>query len=519
MFHSKINIDSDTFKDNYQHQLIDTKAIKTLQQEIQLGGGKEKQQRHQDQGKLLVRDRIALLIDPGTEHLELSPFAAHDIYPEAVAAAGIITVIGSVSGQTCMIIANDATVKGGSYYPLTVKKHLRAQEIAAANHLPCIYLVDSGGANLSHQAELFADRDHFGRIFYNQVRMSAQGIAQIAVVLGSCTAGGAYIPAMADESIIVRNQGSVYLAGPPLVKAATGEIIDRESLGGADIHCQESGLIDYACDNDREALQLARKCVKNINRQERSKSDQKIKPPKFKSDELLGIVPVDKRQFFDARDIITRVVDDSVFEEFKPLFGKTLICAFATIKNTPVAFIANNGILFSDSALKATHFIQLCCQRNIVIIFLHNICGFMVGKQAESSGIAKHGAKMVAAVACASVPKISIVVGGSFGAGNYAMCGRAYSPDFLFSWPSARVSVMGGEQASTVLAKIKTSSAEDISALKEKIDNEAKALYGSARLWDDGIIDPRDTRKVITLCLNACSNKPAQQSHFGIWRM
>lgn len=519
MFHSKINIDSDTFKDNYQHQLNDTKAIKQLQRDIKLGGGEKKQRRHKDQGKLLARDRIALLIDPGTEYLELSPFAAHDVYPETVAAAGIITAIGSVSGLTCVIIANDATVKGGSYYPLTVKKHLRAQEIAAANKLPCIYLVDSGGANLSHQAELFADRDHFGRIFYNQARMSAQSIAQISVVLGPCTAGGAYIPAMADESIIVRNQGSVYLAGPPLVKAATGEVIDRESLGGADIHCQESGLIDYACDNDREALQLARKCVKNINRQEPTKADKAIKPPRYNSNELLGIVPIDKRQFFDARDIITRIVDDSLFEEFKPLFGKTLICAFATIKNTPVAFIANNGILFSDSALKATHFIQLCCQRNIAIIFLHNICGFMVGKQAESSGIAKHGAKMVAAVACASVPKISIVVGGSFGAGNYAMCGRAYSPDFLFSWPSARVSVMGGEQASTVLAQIKASSPEDISTLKEKIDHEGKALYGSARLWDDGIIDPRDTRIIIAQCLTICSNKTIKQSRFGIWRM
>lgn len=519
MFHSKINSDSDAFKENYQHQLSDTKVIKELQQGIQLGGGQSKQQHHQSQGKLLVRERIAFLLDPATEFLELSPFAAHEVYTETVAAAGIITIIGTVSGQTCVIIANDATVKGGSYYPLTVKKHLRAQEIAAANYLPCIYLVDSGGANLSHQAKLFADRDHFGRIFYNQARMSAQGIAQIAAVLGPCTAGGAYIPAMADESIIVRNQGSVYLAGPPLVKAATGEVIDRESLGGADIHCQESGLIDYACDNDREALQLARKCVKNIHRKKINKLEEKIKPPKFKGDELLGIVPVDKRQFFDAREVIARVVDDSVFEEFKPLFGKTLICAFASIENTPVAFIANNGILFSDSALKATHFIQLCCQRNIAIVFLHNICGFMVGKQAESSGIAKHGAKMVAAVACASVPKISIIIGGSFGAGNYAMCGRAYSPDFLFSWPSARVSVMGGEQASTVLSQIKSSVSDSAPALKEKIDNEAKALYGSARLWDDGIIDPRDTRKVIAQCLTICANKPTQQSHFGIWRM
>lgn len=519
MFHSSINTDSDTFKNNYRRQLDDTMAIKALQQTVLLGGGEEKQKKHQKSGKLLVRDRIALLLDPGKTFLELSPLAAHKVYPESVCAAGIVTVIGSVSGQTCVIIANDATVKGGSYFPLTVKKHLRAQEIAEANNLPCIYLVDSGGANLALQAELFADRDHFGRIFYNQARMSAQGIAQIAVVLGPCTAGGAYIPAMADESIIVRNQGSVYLAGPPLVKAATGEVVDRESLGGADIHCRESGLIDYACDNDREALQLARKCVKNINRHNTSRSDTAIKPPKFRADQLLGVVPVDKRQCFDIREIIARIVDDSVFDEFKPLFGKTLVCAFASIKNTPVAFIANNGILFSDSALKAAHFIQLCCQRNIAIIFLHNINGFMVGKHAESSGIAKHGAKMVAAVACANIPKISIVIGGSFGAGNYAMCGRAYAPDFLFSWPSARVSVMGGEQASAVLSHINNSSDKDSAELKEKIDREGEALYGSARLWDDGIIDPRDTRTVIAQCLNICSNKTPQASHFGIWRM
>lgn len=519
MFLSKINTDSDDFKDNHQSQLDDTNRIKKLYKKIQLGGGENKQQRHQALDKLLVRDRIALLLDPRSEYLELSPYAAHEVYSEPVAAAGIITVIGQISGQTCVVIANDATVKGGSYYPLTVKKHLRAQEIAAAHHLPCIYLVDSGGANLSHQAELFADRDHFGRIFYNQARMSAQAIAQIAVVLGPCTAGGAYIPAMADESIIVRNQGSVYLAGPPLVKAATGEVIDRESLGGADIHCRESGLIDYACDNDREALQLARKCVKNINGKNIDAAKAEIKPPKFKADELLGLIPVDKRQCFDIREIIIRVTDDSNFEEFKPLFGKTLVCGFAQIKNRPVAFIANNGILFSDCALKATHFIQLCCQRNIPIVFLHNICGFMVGKQAESSGIAKHGAKMVAAVACANIPKISIVVGGSFGAGNYAMCGRAYAPDFLFSWPSARVSVMGGEQASAVLSQINGASEADTIALKDKIDCEAKALYGSARLWDDGIIDPRDTRAVISQCLNICSQHPLQKSHFGIWRM
>lgn len=519
MFLSKINTDSDDFKDNHRSQLDDINHIKDLYKKIQLGGGENKQQRHQAQDKLLVRDRIALLLDPRSEYLELSPYAAHEVYSEPVAAAGIITVIGQISGQTCVIIANDATVKGGSYYPLTVKKHLRAQEIAAAHHLPCIYLVDSGGANLSHQAELFADRDHFGRIFYNQARMSAQAIAQIAVVLGPCTAGGAYIPAMADESIIVRNQGSVYLAGPPLVKAATGEVIDRESLGGADIHCRESGLIDYACDNDREALQLARKCVKNINEKNIEAAKTETKPPKFKADELLGLIPVDKRQCFDIREIIIRITDDSNFEEFKPLFGKTLVCGFAQIKNRPVAFIANNGILFSDCALKATHFIQLCCQRNIPIVFLHNICGFMVGKQAESSGIAKHGAKMVAAVACANIPKISIVVGGSFGAGNYAMCGRAYAPDFLFSWPSARVSVMGGEQASAVLSQINGASEADTTALKDKIDREAKALYGSARLWDDGIIDPRDTRAVISQCLNICSQHPLQKSHFGIWRM
>lgn len=516
MFKSKINTTSEDYRKNYQSLLSQVNQLQNLHQQILLGGGKDKQQKYRDQGKLTVRERIELLIDPGTEFLELSPYCAHAVYDEPVAAAGIVTGIATVSAIDCVIIANDATVKGGSYYPLTVKKHLRAQAIASANRLPCIYLVDSGGANLPYQSRLFADRDHFGRIFFNQARLSAQGIAQIACVLGPCTAGGAYIPAMADESIIVRNQGSIYLAGPPLVKAATGEEVDRESLGGADLHCKQSGLTDYACDSDSEALALTRQLVEHLNQHSDHTQIIDNNPAQFDPEELLGIIPADNRHTFNMREIIARLTDGSNFSEFKPLYGVSLICAFANIEGQPVGIVANNGILMSDSAQKACHFIQLCCQRNLPLIFLQDIVGFMVGQQAEASGIAKHGARMVSAVACAQVPKITLIVGGSYGAGNYAMCGRAYEPDFLFTWPNARVSVMGGEQAASVLSQLNKAEAAD--ALKQQFQREGEAIFGSSHLWDDGIIDPRDSRKILARCLKICANKSQQNTHFGVWR-
>lgn len=503
-------------------------------QKIRLGGDEKARARHVSRGKLLARERVDSLIDPGSPFLELSQFAGYQLYgDEEVPAGGIITGIGRVSGVECMIVANDATIKGGTYYPVTVKKQLRAQEIAMQNRLPCIYLVDSGGANLPRQAEIFADRDHFGRTFYNQAIMSSEGIVQIAVVMGFCTAGGAYVPAMADENIIVRKQGTIFLGGPPLVKAATGEEVSAEDLGGADLHCRKSGVSDYYALDDNHALHLVRTIVRNLNYQK--KLDVTIEPsedPLFPADELYGIVGANLKRNFDVREVIARIVDGSKFSEFKALYGDTLVTGFARIYGYPIGIIGNNGVLFSESAKKGAHFVQLCCQRNIPLLFLQNITGFMVGREYEAEGIAKDGAKMVTAVACANVPKITVIIGGSYGAGNYGMCGRAYSPRFLYMWPNARISVMGGEQAANVLATVardqraregkQFSSAEE-AALKEPImkrfDEEGSPYYSSARLWDDGIIDPADTRLVLGLSLSAALNAPIQKSNFGIWRM
>jgi 3-methylcrotonyl-CoA carboxylase beta subunit len=501
--------------------------------EITKGGGEKARDRHLGRGKLLPRDRVDALLDPGTPFLELSQFAAHNVYDEPIPAAGIITGIGRVAGRECMIVANDATVKGGTYYPLTVKKHLRAQEIARDNRLPCIYLVDSGGANLPNQDEVFPDRDHFGRIFYNQATMSAEAIPQIAVVMGSCTAGGAYVPAMSDQSVIVRNQGTIFLGGPPLVKAATGEVVSAEELGGADVHSRTSGVTDHYANDDRHALALTRRIVGTLNRPKHV--DLEIRPsaaPLYPPEELHGIVPADPRKPFDVKEVIARIVDGSAFDEFKALYGTTLVCGFAHIFGYPVGIIANNGILFSESALKGAHFIELCAQRGIPLVFLQNITGFMVGRKYEAGGIAKDGAKLVTAVACAKVPKFTVIIGGSFGAGNYGMCGRAYSPRFLWMWPNARISVMGGEQAASVLAQVrrdgleaqgKTWTAEDEEAFKapirDKYESEGHPYYASARLWDDGIIDPADTRMVLGLGLSAALNAPIEPSRFGIFRM
>ncbi|WP_027858235.1 carboxyl transferase domain-containing protein [Marinobacterium jannaschii] len=500
---------------------------------IEQGGGPSYQERHLSRGKLLPRERINGLLDEGSAFLELSQLAAYKVYDDVVPAAGIIAGIGRVSGVECMIIANDATVKGGTYYPLTVKKHLRAQEIAEQNNLPCIYLVDSGGANLPQQDDVFPDRDHFGRIFYNQARMSAKGIPQIAVVMGLCTAGGAYVPAMADESIIVKQQGTIFLAGPPLVKAATGEVVSAEDLGGADVHCKTSGVADHYAENDQHALQIARTCVANLNR--RKEVGLNIRPPAeplYPAEEIYGIVGTDLKKPFDVREVIARIVDGSEFDEFKKLYGTTLVTGFARIFGYPVGIIANNGILFGDSAQKGAHFIELCCQRKIPLLFLQNITGFMVGQKAESEGIAKHGAKMVTAVACADVPKLTVLIGGSFGAGNYGMCGRAYSPDFLWMWPNARISVMGGEQAAGVLATVKRDgmerkgeqwSADDEQAFKQPIidtyEHQGHPYYASARLWDDGVIDPAQTREVVGMGLSAALNKPVAETRFGVFRM
>ena len=500
---------------------------------IALGGGEAAQKKHTERGKLLPRDRIDALLDPGSPFLEFSQLAAYQVYDDHVPAAGIITGIGRVSGQECVVVVNDATVKGGSYYPLTVKKHLRAQAIAEQNNLPCIYLVDSGGANLPLQSDVFPDREHFGRIFYNQATMSAKGIPQIAAVMGSCTAGGAYVPAMADESIIVKEQGTIFLAGPPLVRAATGEIVSAEELGGADVHCKTSGVADHYAHNDHHALQLVRQAVSRLNRTKTNQVDTaEPQEPLYALDEIHGIIPSDTRQPYDVREVIARIVDGSDFDEFKSLFGKTLVCGFARLLGYPVGIVANNGILFSESAQKGAHFIELCTQRKIPLVFLQNITGFMVGKQYESGGIAKHGAKMVTAVACAQVPKFTVLIGGSFGAGNYGMCGRAYDPRFLFMWPNARISVMGGEQAAGVLAQVKRDqiekagkswSKQDESAFKapliEGYENEGHPYFASARLWDDGIIAPADTRRVLGLCISAALNKPIEDTRFGVFRM
>ena len=497
------------------------------------GGSDKAREKHVARGKLLPRDRIRNLLDPGTPFLEFSQLAANGLYNDEVPAAGVITGIGRVSGHECLIVANDATVKGGSYTPMTVKKHVRAQEIAETNHLPCIYLVDSGGAFLSEQDGVFPDRDHFGRIFYNQANMSAKAIPQIAVVMGSCTAGGAYVPAMSDESIIVKNQGTIFLGGPPLVKAATGEIVSAEELGGADVHSRISGVTDHYAMNDLHALGMARKTAANFNRVKQiSLQIREPVEPLYKSDEIYGVVPSDARKPYDVREVIARIVDGSEFDEFKQLYGITLVCGFAHIHGYPVGIVANNGILFSESALKGAHFIELCSKRNIPLIFLQNITGFMVGKKYESGGIAKDGAKLVTAVATTKVPKFTVIIGGSFGAGNYGMCGRAYSPRMLWMWPNARISVMGGEQAANVLAQVKKDNIEakgdswpekDEEAFKkpirEQYETQGHPYYASARLWDDGIIDPADTRTVLGLGISAALNAPIEPTQFGIFRM
>lgn len=497
------------------------------------GGDERSRQRHVERGKLLPRDRVNRLLDPGTPFLELSPLAAFGMYDDDIHAASIITGIGRVEGQECVIVCNDATIKGGTYYPVTVKKHLRAQEIARENNLPCIYLVDSGGANLPNQADIFPDREHFGRIFYNQANMSASGIPQIAVVMGSCTAGGAYVPAMSDETIIVRNQGTIFLGGPPLVKAATGEIVTAEELGGADTHSRKSGVTDHYAQDDGHALALARRIVTTLNRAKRPDAVlREPVEPLYDIAELDGIVPQTLATQYDVREIIARVVDGSVFDEFKKLYGTTLVCGFAHIWGMPVAILGNNGILFSESAQKAAHFIELACQRGIPLLFLQNISGFMVGAKYEAGGIAKDGAKMVTAVACAQVPKITLVIGGSYGAGNYGMCGRAYGPRFMFSWPNSRISVMGGEQAASVLAQVKRDSmeargekwsAEEEAAFRAPIraryEEEGNPYFATARLWDDGIIAPSDTRRVLALALSATLNAPIPKTKFGVFRM
>ena len=498
-----------------------------------IGGGETARARHVARGKLLPRERIERLLDPGSPFLELSPLAAYGMYGDEAPCAGIITGIGRVSGQECVIVCNDATVKGGTYYPVTVKKHLRAQEVARDNRLPCIYLVDSGGANLPNQDEVFPDREHFGRIFYNQATMSAEGIAQIAVVMGSCTAGGAYVPAMSDEAVIVRNQGTIFLGGPPLVKAATGEEVSAEDLGGGDVHTRLSGVADHLAANDEHALGIARSIVATLNRNKRIElACRAPRPPAYPAEELLGVIPTDARKSFDVREIIARVVDGSEFDEFKPRYGSTLVTGFAWIEGMPVGILANNGILFSESAAKGAHFIELCAQRRVPLVFLQNITGFMVGRKYENEGIARAGAKLVTAVACAQVPKFTVIIGGSFGAGNYGMCGRAYSPRFLWMWPNARISVMGGEQAAAVLATVRRDgiesrggqwSAGDEEAfrapIREQYERQGHPYYASARLWDDGIIDPVDTRRVLALGLSAALNAPIPPTRFGVFRM
>jgi 3-methylcrotonyl-CoA carboxylase beta subunit len=535
---SKLKTASDEFKANAAAMQTLVNDLKATVEKIMQGGGDEARNKHTSRGKLLPRDRVQMLLDPDTPFMEFSQLAAYGMYKEkngedAAPGAGIITGIGRVSGQECVIVCNDATVKGGTYYAMTVKKHLRAQEIADHNNLPCIYLVDSGGANLPQQDEVFPDRDHFGRIFFNQANLSAKGIPQVAVVMGSCTAGGAYVPAMSDESIIVKNQGTIFLGGPPLVKAATGEIVTAEELGGADVHTRLSGVVDHLAKDDAHALSLARSIVSHFNRQ---KTQQLVmrepQEPKYSPDELHGVIPIDTRRQYDVREVIARIVDGSEFHEFKAKYGASLVCGFAHLFGMPVGIIASNGILFSESALKGTHFIELCCQRKVPLVFLQNITGFMVGKKYENEGIARNGAKLVAAVATAAVPKLTVIIGGSFGAGNYGMCGRAFSPRFLWMWPNARVSVMGGEQAARVLATIKRDgieakggawSQEEEDAFKQPIkdqyEQQGHPYYASARLWDDGIIDPVDTRKVLGLSLSAALNAPIPETKFGVFRM
>ncbi|MFC3909203.1 carboxyl transferase domain-containing protein [Legionella dresdenensis] len=530
---SKLNPASGEFKENEAVMQDLVKKLQATLEVIHQGGDEAARQRHLKHGKLLPRQRLQELLDPGSPFLELSQLAAYEVYDDYVPAAGIITGIGLIAGTECMIVINDATVKGGTYYPLTVKKHLRAQEIARVNHLPCVYLVDSGGAFLPRQDEVFPDREHFGRIFYNQANLSASNIPQIAVVMGSCTAGGAYVPAMADESIMVKQQATIFLGGPPLVKAATGEVISAEELGGADIHCRQSGVADHYAENDSHALHLARTAVNHLNRKKPDYLKRiESREPLYSARELNGIIPADPRKPFDIREVIARIVDGSEFDEFKALYGTTLICGFAHLFGYPIGIIANNGILFAESALKGAHFIELCAQRGIPLLFLQNITGFMVGSKYEAGGIAKHGAKMVTAVANARVPKFTVIVGGSFGAGNYAMCGRAYDPNFLWSWPNARISVMGGEQAANVLAQVnrdkysKTGKDWPVdheeafkAELREQYEKQGNPYYASARLWDDGVITPEDTRTVLGLGLSAAMNAPPQPTRFGVFRM
>ncbi|RVH26923.1 carboxyl transferase domain-containing protein [Sinorhizobium meliloti] len=530
---SHISPSSEEFKAN---RAAMTEAIATIEDAVRLaaaGGGETARERHVSRGKLLPRDRLATLIDPGTPFLEVGATAAYGMYNDDAPGAGLITGIGRISGRECMIVCNDPTVKGGTYYPLTVKKHLRAQEIAAENRLPCVYLVDSGGANLPNQDEVFPDRDHFGRIFYNQANMSAAGIPQIAVVMGSCTAGGAYVPAMSDEAIIVEKQGTIFLAGPPLVRAATGEVVSAEDLGGADVHTRLSGVADHLARDDAHALALARRAVSALNR-EKLWTVERIgpEPPLYDPEEIAGIVPADLKTPYEIREVIARLVDGSRFDEFKARFGTTLVCGFAHVHGIPVGIVANNGVLFSESAVKGAHFVELCAQRRIPLVFLQNITGFMVGRKYETEGIAKHGAKLVTAVATVKVPKITMLVGGSFGAGNYGMCGRAFSPRFLWTWPNSRISVMGGEQAAGVLSSVrgealkrsgKPWSEEEEARFRQPVldlfERQSHPLYASARLWDDGVIDPRKSRDVLALSLSAALNAPIEETRFGLFRM
>jgi 3-methylcrotonyl-CoA carboxylase beta subunit len=530
---SHIDPKSEGFRENaeaYEELLLE---LRERSAEARRGGGEKARRRHEERGKLPVRDRIELLLDPGTAFLELSPLAAYGMYDGRVPAAGIVTGIGRVSGREVVIVANDATVKGGTYYPITVKKHLRAQEIAEQNRLPCIYLVDSGGAFLPLQDEVFPDRDHFGRIFYNQAKMSARGIPQISSVMGSCTAGGAYVPAMSDEVVIVKGTGTIFLGGPPLVKAATGEEVTAEELGGADVHTRRSGVADHFAENDEHALAIVRSIMENLNTEKRPPwTVEEPEEPLYDPTELYGIVPRDYRQGYDVREVIARIVDGSRLHEFKPLYGETLVCGFARIMGAPVGILANNGILFSESALKGTHFIELCSSRGISLVFLQNITGFMVGREYEAGGIAKDGAKMVMAVSNSNVPKFTVILGGSFGAGNYGMCGRAYSPRFLWMWPNARISVMGGAQAANVLLTVqednleregKEMTDEEREEFKrpilEKYEEEGNPYHSTARLWDDGVIDPTDTRMVLALALSAAANAPIEETRYGIFRM
>ncbi len=530
---SSIDRSSAEFTANAERMRALVHELAARRAEAAQGGSQKSRERHAARGKLLPRERVMNLIDPGSPFLELSPLAANTMYDDAIHAAGLITGVGRVEGRECMVVCNDSTIKGGTYFPITVKKHLRAQEIACENRLPCIYLVDSGGANLPHQTEVFPDREHFGRIFYNQATLSALRIPQIAVVMGSCTAGGAYVPAMSDETIIIKNQGTIFLGGPPLVKAATGEVVSAEELGGADVHARKSGVADHYAQDDHHALSIARRIVANLNT--KKSIDIPLMPsrePALDTAELDGLVPVDLKKQYDIREVIARLVDASEFDEFKALYGTTLVTGFAHIHGMPVGILGNNGILFSESALKAAHFIELCCQRRIPLLFLQNIVGFMVGRDYEAGGIAKDGAKMVTAVACAQVPKITVIVGGSYGAGNYGMCGRAYGPRFLFTWPNARISVMGGEQAASVLATVKRDNIEagggkwseveeeEFKApIREQYELEGNPYYATARLWDDGIIAPSETRRVLALAFSAALNAPVPDTKFGVFRM